>query len=380
MSAPGPGRGSPVGQPRLYGNWRAQRGWGIGSLSTTQTVTLFVAVLAPVLAASVAPRAALVLAGVSVVVAGLLVIRVGGTTAAEILTRRVRFHRARAAGWTELSGGVFTDHPRGADLPGVLAPLVALDVEDGRGGRHALLWNRRTGALSVILRCSPVGLDLADPVQADLWVAGWGGLLADLGYNPLVRHLAVTVDTAPTGGTTVGDYVAAHLDPRAPALARTVLGELVAITPATAADIDARITLTLDPHRAAPRPVDLLAAVTAVARQLPGVETALGGCGIALLGRASTGWVTGRIRAAFDPAARPDIARLDHSRNDRAQLLGLGGRRAGRRRGGLGDLPARLGGLGVLGVARGAAAGRGRPGAGPAARARPVPAAGDLAV
>ena len=254
MSAPGPGRGSPVGQPRLYGNWRAQRGWGIGSLSTTQTVTLFVAVLAPVLAASVAPRAALVLAGVSVVVAGLLVIRVGGTTAAEILTRRVRFHRARAAGWTELSGGVFTDHPRGADLPGVLAPLVALDVEDGRGGRHALLWNRRTGALSVILRCSPVGLDLADPVQADLWVAGWGGLLADLGYNPLVRHLAVTVDTAPTGGTTVGDYVAAHLDPRAPALARTVLGELVAITPATAADIDARITLTLDPQpgRAAP--------------------------------------------------------------------------------------------------------------------------------
>jgi hypothetical protein len=121
VSTPGPGRASPdgLGQPRLYGNWRAQRGWGIGSLSTSQTVTLFVAVLAPVLAASVAPQAALVLAGLSAVVTGLLVIRVGGTTAAEILTRRVRFHRARAAGWMELSGGVFTDHPRGADLPGV---------------------------------------------------------------------------------------------------------------------------------------------------------------------------------------------------------------------------------------------------------------------
>ena len=159
-----------------------------------------------------------------------------------------------------------------------------------------------------------------------------------------------------------------------------MLGELVAITPATAADIDARITLTLDPHRAAPRPVDLLAAVTAVARQLPGLETALGGCGIALLGRASTGWVTGRIRAAFDPAARPDIARLDHTRNDRAQLLAWADAGPVAAVGGLGDLPARLGGLGVLGVARGAAAGRGRPGAGPAARARPVPAAGDLAV
>ena len=27
--------------PRLYGNWRAERGWGVGSLSTTATVTVF---------------------------------------------------------------------------------------------------------------------------------------------------------------------------------------------------------------------------------------------------------------------------------------------------------------------------------------------------
>ena len=254
-------------------------------------------------------------------------------------------------------------------------------MEDGRGGRHALLWNRRTGALSVILRCSPVGLDLADPVQADLWVAGWGGLLADLGYNPLVRHLAVTVDTAPTGGTTVGDYVAAHLDPRAPALARTVLGELVAITPATAADIDARITAHPRPA-AAPRRARSTCSPRSPRSPAsypvwrPRSVVAGSRCSAA----ASTGWVTGRIRAAFDPATRPDIARLDQAKADQGAAAGLGGRRAGRRRGGLGDLPARLGGLGVLGAAGGAAAGRGRPGAGPAARARPVPAAGDLAV
>ena len=132
-----------------------------------------------------------------------MVVRVGGVSAAEVVTRRVRFGRARAAGWTQLSAGVLTDHPRGHDLPGLLAPVVPLDVDDGRGGRYALLWDRRTGTLSAVLRCSPIGLDLADPGQVDTWIAGWGALLADLGYQPLVAHVAVTVDTAPTGGTTV---------------------------------------------------------------------------------------------------------------------------------------------------------------------------------
>jgi hypothetical protein len=238
-------------------------------------------------------------------------------TTAEVLTRRARFARARTAGWTELSAGVLTDHPRAHDLPGLLAPLVPLDVDDGRGGRHALVWDRRTGTLSAVLRCSPIGLDLADPGQVDQWIASWGALLADLGYQPLVTQVAVTVDTAPTGGTTVRDHIDAAVDSRAPQVARAVLNELAALTPATAAEVDARFTITMDPRRAQPRPTDLLAAVVDVGRSLPGIETALGACGVAVLGRASTAWLTGRIRVAFDPAARADVARLD----DRSALL-----------------------------------------------------------
>ena len=297
--------------PRLYGNWRAERGWGVGSLTTTATVTVFLAVLGPVLAVSLAPAAALPLAGVGIAVVAAVVVRIGGVTAAEVAIRRLRFTRARAAGWTHLSAGILTDHPRAHDLPGLLAPMVPVDVDDGRGGRHALLWDRRTGCLSAVLRCSPIGLDLADPDQVDTWIAGWGALLADLGHQPLVTHVAVTVDTAPTGGTTMRDHVTAAVDPDAPALARTVLGELVAVTPATAAEVDAHLTVTLDPRRAHPRPADLLAAVVETGRWLPGIEAALGACGVAVLGRAGTGWLTGRIRAAFDPAARPDLARLD---------------------------------------------------------------------
>jgi hypothetical protein len=276
-------------------------------LSTSATGVVFVAVLVPVVVVSFAPLAALPLAGVSVVVIASVMVRIGGISVADVVMRRVRFHRARAAGWTELSAGVLTDHPRAADLPGVLAPVVPLDVDDGRGSRHALLHNRVTGTLSAVLRCSPVGLELADTGQADQWVANWGGLLADLGHHRLVRHLSVTIDTAPSGGATTRDHVTRRIDPGAPALARRVLEELVAQSPATAADIDARLTVCLDPDRATPRPVDLLAAAVEVGRRLPGIEAALGGCGIAVRERATTAWLLGRLRVAFDPHTRPDL-------------------------------------------------------------------------
>ncbi|SDG76664.1 SCO6880 family protein [Pseudonocardia oroxyli] len=294
--------------PRLYGNWRAERGWGIGNLSTATTVTLFLAVLGPLLAFSTVPRAALPMTAASVLLIAALMIRVNGVTLAEFVSRVARFRRARAAGWTEWTGGILTAHPRGTDLPGVLAPTVPLDTDDGRGGRHCWLWDRRSGRLSAVLRVSPVGLDLADDDQTDRWVAGWAALLADLGYQRLVVLLAITIDTAPTGGTTIRDHVSASLDPNAPTLARRVLDELVSTQPQTTAEIDARVTVTMDPQRGSPKPADLVEATIDAGRGLPAIEQGLAGAGVAVLGRGSTGWLTHRVRAAFDPAVRRDLA------------------------------------------------------------------------
>ena len=299
-------------ETRLYGNWRRARGFGIGQLGTGQTVTVFGVVLAPILAAYVSPRAALLLGLVGAVVVMLVVVRVGGSTAADIIVRRARFARARSQGYAELSGGVLTEHPRKADLPGPMAPMVPLDTDDGRGGRQGLILDRRTGMITAVIRVSPVGLDLADRTQADAWVASWGAWLADLGYQPLVRWIAVTVDTAPTGGSMVRDYVARRTDPHAPPAAREVMAQLVAVTPATGADVDTRVSITFDPARAHPRPKGVLDAVAEVTRWLPGLETALGAAGVAVLGRASTEWLTGRLRIAYDPAARPDLLGSNH--------------------------------------------------------------------
>src|SRR4051794_8160899 len=242
-------------ETRLYGNWRRARGFGIGQLGTGQTLTVFGVVIAPILAAYVSPRAALVLGLLGAVVVMLVAVRIGGSTAAEIILRRARFTHARSRGYTEWSGGVLTEHPRKADLPGPMGPMVPLDTDDGRGGRQALILDRRTGMITAVFRVSPVGLDLADRAQADAWVASWGAWLADLGYQPLVRWVAVTVDTAPTGGSMVRDYVARRSDPHAPPpAAQEVMAQLVAATPATGADVDTRVSITFDPNRATPRP------------------------------------------------------------------------------------------------------------------------------
>lgn len=303
--------------PRTYGNWRQAKGIGIGSWSTSQTITAFVAVLIPILLFYTSAVAGVIALGAALLTMVIVLVPVGGTSMWALVARRARFSSARRAGWTRYTGGVLTDHPRKNMLPGPMAPITPLDSDDGRGGRQAILWDRRTGLLTVVLRCSPGGLDLADQKQADQWVASWGAWLADLGYQPMIRWVSVTVDTAPTGGTTTREYVAGRRSPHAPPAANAVLDELLASTPRVTADVDTRVSITFDPSRANPRPQDLLAAVAEVTRWVPGLEQGLGPCGVTVLGRATVPWLVGRLRTAYDPAARGDVALLD----DRQQIL-----------------------------------------------------------
>lgn len=295
-----------------YGHWRRARGLGIGQLSMAQTVTLFGCLMVPILwVYFVGVVAALPVAAVAAVVALLLLVRVRSSTPADVLSRLLRFQFARSTRQSDLSGGVLTDHPRRHDLPGPMAPMAPLSADDGQGRKQGLLWHRRTGYLTVVLPVSPLGIELADAREAEQWVANWGAFLADLGYRPMVRHVAVTVDTYPSGGATSRDYIADRIQPDAPAAAQEVMRELIAMTPASIADVDTRVAITFDPARANPKPDTLLDAVAEVTRWLPGIEQELGACGIALTGRMSARQIAGTLRAAYDPASRAEVARAE---------------------------------------------------------------------
>lgn len=297
------------GRVRTYGGWREPRGWGLGKLTGAQSAlvggVLLVAFFLFPLGIGVGILALLVAA----IVIAATVVPFDNLTLSARITRGVRSILARSSGASTFTSGALTRHERKHDLPGLLAPLVPLSTDDGRGGKQVLLWHRITGHLTAILRVSPIGISLADARDTDRWVASYGSWLADLGYKPMVSSVAITVDTAPTGGTTVADYVAGRIDPTSAPLARQILGELVAATPTAASDVTTSVSVTFDPKKASPAPADLLAATAEVTRWLPGIESKLGSCGTSVLGRASTPWLIRRLRTAFDPMARGEAAR-----------------------------------------------------------------------
>ena len=169
-------------------------------------------------------------------------VRTGGEPVALAGLRRVRWWYGSARKYTRYRAAVVREHAPGFTLPGVLAPAVLLDAEDGYGGRYGVVQDRRTGLLTATLRAVPASTWLADRADADGWVANWGAWLASLGHVPMLRWVTVTVDTAPEPGTTLADTVAAAVDPAAPRAARAILGDLVDAAPAAAADVDTRVS------------------------------------------------------------------------------------------------------------------------------------------
>jgi hypothetical protein len=297
-------------RPRDYGGWRRRRSIGLWGLGAAGTLTVLAAAGVAVLLAAVDARLLVYAAPLIVIAAGCGLARIGGEPVALAGLRRARWRYASARGWTTYRVSVVAERPGWFSLPGVLAPLALLSAEDGFGGRYGLVWDRRTGLLTATVRVVPTSTWLAERADADNWVANWAGWLAGLGQVPMIRWVTVTVDTAPEPGSALADAVSAAAHPAAPAAARAILTQLAQASPAAAAHVDTRISITFDPKAAAIPARNLPGAVAEVGRALPGLESALGGCGVAVHGRLTSDAIAGVIRTAFDPAARGEVLRL----------------------------------------------------------------------
>ena len=309
--------------PRDYGGWRLRRGIGMFGLGLGGTAAVLGGLLVLVITAAASPAALLYVAPPLLVAGGAGLARVGGEPLALAALRRARWRHASSRDWTRYRAGAAARYSPAWRLPGTLAPLALLDAEDAYGGRHALVLDRRAGTMTATLKVIPASMWLADRQDSDSWVANWGGWLASLGYLPAVRHVTVIVDTAPEPGTALADSVAAALDPAAPAAARQIMGQLVAAAPAAAADVDTRVAITFDPSASPSAPSGVAAWAAEVSQSLAGLESALGTCGVTVLGRATPAEIAGVVRAAFDPAARGEVGRLLAQPGDGSQAPGL---------------------------------------------------------
>ncbi len=296
-------------QVRTYGGWRRSRGMGLMGLGPAQTLLVLAAITTMIIATTVDLTALVIVAGPCLGTLALVLLRWDGVPLLHGLQQRGRWLVGTTRGHTSYRSGVMVASEHAWQLPGVLAATTLLDIDDP-SGPFGVVYNQRLGTMTTTLRCAATSTWLADPDQTTTWVSNWGGWLASLGYLPIVKWVAITVESAPDPGSRLADYVSRRIVPHSPASARRVLRQLVDISPAAAADVETRVSITFNPAASPARPRDLAEALDEVSRTLPGLQDSLGGCGLTVLGRATAAQLTAIVRTAFDPTARGDVARL----------------------------------------------------------------------
>ncbi|RJK95922.1 SCO6880 family protein [Vallicoccus soli] len=306
---------------RTYGGWRRTRGIGLFGLGAGTSVVVMGCVVVPLIAVGFSLSAGLATAAPALVVAGLTLARWDGVPLAHVVQRRLHWWWASARGWTTLRASTVVDHSGAWTLPGPLAATRLLEVEDGRGGTFGVVHDQRAGHLTATLRCAATSTWLVDGSDADGWVSNWHAWLASRGFDPLVAWVGVTVETAPEPGSTLVGNVHRRLEPSAPPDVRRLMDELVSRSPAAAADVDTRVSVTFDPARAAERLPDLADQAAEVSRALNGMESALGECGVSVLGRARAHELAGVLRTAYDPRSRGEVNRIVEDTADPQTLL-----------------------------------------------------------
>jgi hypothetical protein len=185
---------------------------GLFGLGPGQTILVLAAITAPLFATAAGPGAFLAAAAPALLVLGLLLLRWDGVPVVHALVRRWRWLTAGRAR-TGYHAPVLTDPAHAPALPGVLAGTRLMPVTDPAGGDFALVWNRRLGTMTAALRVAATSTWLADPPDAEAWVANWGQWLAGLGYQPMIRQAAVIVETAPDPGAALSAYLGGRIAP-----------------------------------------------------------------------------------------------------------------------------------------------------------------------
>ena len=234
---------------RTYGGWRRSRSIGLLGLGPAATLALLgsFAVADPG-RRGLPPGAAVRGAAHAWLGWSAGVIRVGGVPLAQLAVQRLRWWHGTRAGHTSYRAEVVRRHAGVLQLPGTLAATELLSAEDGCGGRYGLVRDRHTGYLTATLRVAPVSTWLADPEDADRWVANW----ARLAGLPRLPARAALGDRhrghRPRPGLHAhrpgrrGDRPGGAARP-----AVEIMDQLVATAPAAAADVNTWVSITFDP-------------------------------------------------------------------------------------------------------------------------------------
>lgn len=262
-------------QIRAYGGWRERRGFGIGTLSGSQTAFGLVAILVVLLCLMVVPKV-LPLLAIPVALAAVAVLaRVRGESLLSVVSRHGRWQAASRRGRTAYSAA------QTLALPGVLGEVQMLP------GPYALLHDKPRRTLTALVPVEPQGVTFAATEEITTWMTGWGGWLSHLGYMRDITHVAVTVHTAPAPAQTP-DELPGH------GLASEVMRDLrsLSASPCVARTV---VSVTVQTGRS-----DVRAAVQRLHEVVSSLDS-LNNCGVIVLDPMADHEVAHWVRSCYDP-------------------------------------------------------------------------------
>lgn len=304
---------------RTYGGWRPPPSPGVGPLRLIPTVGLFVGLAVTVLISmrwGLAPAALFVL--VAVVGAAPAVLRRRGRSLYSQWGRRRAWRSHVRRGRNHYRAGLAGVTPAGTrNPPGLLAKVRVWDAVDAFGREYGLIEIPQARQWAVVMRVQAQGGALVDQDTIDVWVAGWGEYLAELGQEGGIVQAVAVVETIPDAGARLAAHVAALIDPSAPEFGRRVMAASAVELPRGVADTVGYVTLTFSERgmgitrRSSKDPEAAAAAALDIGRRLPDLCVKLKDTGASRGVPLTSADLARRLREAYDPASAMVHARLD---------------------------------------------------------------------
>ena len=294
---------------RLYGNWLpASQRFTLRGLEWKGVSLAVAAYFAAVLLAQYSLRA-----GVTLVLLASFGVMLGGLHVSGL---SLAAHGVALLRWRRSQHGGAVRHTAidraGWHLPGVLADTRMLTVTSG-AGTYGVVHHPAARRLAVTLRLASTAADLNDDAETDAAVSRWERFLEGLGRHPEIAAAVAVVETAPASGAELEAAALGGVVPESPPDCAALVTAVVAASPTVAARTETRLTLVFAlpawgpqiPRSQRGKGID--AYLPLLDRSVTGLETALDGCGVTVLGRATPAELAAAVRIAFDPGSAGEV-------------------------------------------------------------------------
>lgn len=280
---------------------------GIGGLSASATVVIFIGAMLFMFASIIGKvlLGAVVIIPLTVIIAALVSVRVGGRTLVENIVIMVYSARAKARRHNFYISGPLSRIPGGKRrLPGMFARTETVTAVDSDGREFVSIVDRARKVATVVVDCQLTGQTAQTQEERNRSTAEWSRWLAELSLSGDVRQAVVVVGSRPGTGNIVAREVAELGREEAPEVAKRIMAEAAGEISVGIPDIVSHIAISFSVED-----VEDNRFVDQLATRIPLLTQSLSWAGI-IAEPMTEEQAVARIHSFYNPAAEADFEEL----------------------------------------------------------------------